>query len=41
MRTVTQQEADIVSAALHAVGFALALLLGVRAWAVADPGALA
>jgi hemolysin III len=36
---VTQPGADLASAALHAVGFALALLFGVRAWAVAEPGA--
>jgi hemolysin III len=34
---VAQEEADLVSAVLHAVGFALALLLGLRAWAVAEP----
>jgi hemolysin III len=36
---MTQQEADVASAALHAVGFVLALLLGRRAWTIADPGA--
>jgi hemolysin III len=35
---VTQEEADIASAALHAVGFLAALLLGFRAWHVAAPG---
>jgi hemolysin III len=35
---VTQGGADVASAGLHAVGFVTALLLGLRAWAVADPG---
>ena len=35
---MTQEEADFASAALHVVGFIVALLLGIRAWSVADPG---
>jgi hemolysin III len=32
------EQADSASAALHAVGFVVALTLGLRAWFVADPG---
>ena len=35
---MTLEQADLASAALHAVGFVVALLLGLRAWAVADLG---
>ena len=35
---MTEEGADLASAALHAIGFVVALLLGLRAWAVADPG---